>query len=658
MTSKPGLIHQLTLRIAATVVVALATLTGLWVAAEYSQFTATAEKARADGEERLRTQLRYIVDDAIALIEVERRSTEARVERIIRDRVDEAHAIAANVVRTAPPGEPREVVAAHVREALRPIRFNDGRGYFFAFDMAGIEQLFAARPELEGKDMLGMTGARGEFVVRDMLDIVKAQGEGFYRYYWTQPGKPGDDHLKIAYVKKLEALDWVIGTGEYVEDMEAAIQAEMLARLSKLHFADTGYLFAGRFDGTSLAGPLAGRNVLAEGPPEAAAIVAQLIDTARAGGGHIVYDVPRNIGLAPVRKVSYVAPVADWDWYVGTGTALDAAEALIGAEAEVLRRGMLIKVAIGAAVAVALLGAILAFIRAAAIRAARDTADLDQGLAAASATLLPLDAESLTFAEHHRVALAANRLIERRREAEDELREHGRQLERINDDLERFAYVASHDLQEPLRTVRLFLQLLEKRLAGKLDDECREYIAFAVQGAERMRANILGLLAYSRANADGERSMQVDVAELLRPVLDDLRGAIEAAGAAVTVGAMPSVAGEPAQLAAVFQNLIGNALRYRHPDRPPRVEVSARPLDGGEWEFAVADNGIGIPEEYREAVFEPFRRFNQPGYESGTGIGLALCRRVIEKHGGRIRAQSDHTGTTMIFTLPGFPLTP
>lgn len=635
---------------------ALLALGGLWMASEYAEFLATSEQIRADGEARLKGQLRQIVSDAATMIDYERRRTENRVEQILRERVDEAHAIAMHQIATFGAKLTRSDLEALVRESLRPIRFNDGRGYYFAFDMAGTEQLFAARPELEGKNMLGLTGARGEFVVRDMLDIVRDHGNGFTRYYWTQPGKPGNDHLKISYVRALEPLGWVLGTGEYVGDMEAAIRAEVASRLAAVRFGEDGYLFVTRGDGHSVVGPHAGRNPIAEGNKNATDLMRRFHDTAKGGGGIVTYDMPTGYGLRTAGKAAYVLDVPDWDWTIGATTYVEGDNALLKAQAVALRQGMLVKLTIGLAVAAALGSVLVVLIRAASRRAARDSLDLEGALAVASDQLQDIDLKHLTFAEHERFAVAANRLIAKRRDAEHALSERSHELERINADLERFAYVTSHDLQEPLRTVQLFLQMLERHLGDTLDQDGRDYIGFAVQGAQRMRANILSLLNYSRSGGALLTQESVDLGALIASVQASLKSAMDSSDAEVMVGPMPTIVCDSVQIGAVFLNLVSNALRYRHPDRPPRITIDTR-YEGEFWLFSVADNGIGIPAEYHHAVFEMFRRFNKPGQESGSGIGLALCRRVVESHGGRIWLQSDGDGATFFFTLPDAPPT-
>jgi len=225
------------------------------------------------------------------------------------------------------------------------------------------------------------------------------------------------------------------------------------------------------------------------------------------------------------------------------------------------------------------------------------------------------------------------------------------ELQRSNAELEQFAYVASHDLQEPLRKVASFTQLLGRRYAGRLDERADQYIEFAVDGATRMQRLINDLLAFSRVGRLTGEDELVPAAELVDAARRNLADAIEQAGARIEVGELPVVRGEVALLTAVFQNLIGNALKFRG-DEPPVVTVSAV-RDGDAWRFTVADNGIGIEDEYAERIFVLFQRLHTKEAYAGTGIGLALCRKIVEHHGGRIWLDTSvAAGTTFHFILP------
>lgn len=225
-------------------------------------------------------------------------------------------------------------------------------------------------------------------------------------------------------------------------------------------------------------------------------------------------------------------------------------------------------------------------------------------------------------------------------EAEQVLREQSRKLARSNAELEAFAYVVSHDLREPLRHISSYLTLLERRFGELLTGEAREFLGFARDGAIRMDRLICDLLEFSRIGRITRPMSPVDLAEVLSQSVRVLTIALEEAQGVVTVAdGLPIVIGDGMELSRLFQNLLSNAIKYRDPARPPRIAVSAAPVEGG-WDIVVADNGIGIAPEHFDRIFGIFQRLHPPGTYEGTGIGLAICKRIAEHHNGRITVES------------------
>jgi signal transduction histidine kinase len=229
----------------------------------------------------------------------------------------------------------------------------------------------------------------------------------------------------------------------------------------------------------------------------------------------------------------------------------------------------------------------------------------------------------------------------------------GGELERSNADLEAFAYVASHDLAEPLRSVAGFVSLLERQYGDELDEQAREFIAYAVDGVERMQAMIEDLLLYARAGTADLRTERVAAGEVVQAALRDLDPTVMECGASIEVGELPDVRADPRQLQRVFQNLLANAIKYTAEGVTPRVRVSGRGADGF-WELSVADNGIGIDPAQAERAFEMFARVpGGAGSYQGTGLGLAISRRIVERHGGRLWVEPNPGGGSVFrLTLP------
>lgn len=251
--------------------------------------------------------------------------------------------------------------------------------------------------------------------------------------------------------------------------------------------------------------------------------------------------------------------------------------------------------------------------------------------------------------------------IAERKKAEEELHKHEKQLENIvadrtaeltrsNKELELFAYITSHDLQEPLRMITSYLQLIEKRYKDNLDEDGKEFIAFAVEGAKRMQTLINDLLKYSRVDTKGKDFVPVDCNQVLSDTLDNLEIAIEESDACITNDKLPVVNGDKTQLRQLFQNLIGNAIKFRG-EKSPKIHIGVE-SHSNHWKFFVKDNGIGIDPKYRERIFQVFQRLHGRKDYPGNGIGLAVCKKIVQRHGGKISLESNtDEGTTFFFTI-------
>jgi len=270
-------------------------------------------------------QLKERAQHAVNYINFFREQTEERLKTNIKSRTYEACEIAAELIKKHQGTIQPDTLHHIIRDSLRKIRYNNGRGYFFAINVNGTEELFADKPHLEGKDLTGMQDSNGQFVIKDMLALASKSGEGFYRYTWSKPGNDRKDNIKVAFVKHLPELDWVIGTGEYMEDVKQDLQQEVIDSLDAVYRDPDGtnYLFVGTWDGLILSRPAKGKNMLEIQDTNGLFIVRELIKQAKSGGGFVQYVMPRFEGERPAPKLSYVAGISEWQWFIGAGEYTD-----------------------------------------------------------------------------------------------------------------------------------------------------------------------------------------------------------------------------------------------------------------------------------------------------------------------------------------------
>jgi len=293
----------------------------------YQEFNQRAEEMRTDYVLQQKAMIKDEVERAVKYIEFHRSQSEQKAKDAVQQRVHEAYAIAQNIYQQNRSSKSDAVIQQMIIDALRPIRFNNGKGYYFSTRLDGVEILFADKPEMEGMNLLNFKDTTGKFVIKDMIDIAKQSGEGFYDYYWTKPKEEGNFYKKIAFIKLFEPFDMFIGTGLYVDDMEAVIKEELLVDIDRIRFGKDGYIFVGQWDGLSLAGPGKGKNFINIEDADGKMVVKALIYTAREGGGFVEYRMPSVSNKVNELKISYTKGIDAWQWYVGSGVYVDDVEA-------------------------------------------------------------------------------------------------------------------------------------------------------------------------------------------------------------------------------------------------------------------------------------------------------------------------------------------
>jgi len=402
----------------------------LWISSERAKFAEEEGNLRASYLEMQQEILKREVDRALDFVQYMQTQTEKRLKETVRDRVMEAYSIADNIYKQNKNSKTTREIKEIIKDALRPIRFNKNRGYYFSFDLNGVETLFPVRPDLEGKNMLNVRGGKGEFVVADMLTIIENKGEGFYNYTWSKPGTDG--HFpKIAFVKLFKPFGWVIGTGEYFDDVEKDIKKECIKWISNIRFGTDGYMFAGQYDGKSLSGPVTGKNMYDFEDINGVKIVQELIKAAKSGGGFVHYVLPAFKENKHGQKISYARAIKEWQWYIGSGIYLKNIEDRLARKRMALEQRIKKNIRNIFLVLFSLFLFMAMIVKLLAIRINKNIDLFTDFFNRASSEAVKIDEDTLHFTEFVELARSANKMIDDRKQAEEELKKNEEKLQAI-----------------------------------------------------------------------------------------------------------------------------------------------------------------------------------------------------------------------------------
>lgn len=398
-------------------------LGGFQIVQEYGEYRRDVDALWGQQIEVRKKLLEAQVAGMLSFIEFKKTQVRVRVQGELAARVRDAYGMASHLLAISKGTHNKKELRRLVREALREQRFNNGRGYFFIFDMDGTVELHAARPELEQKNLLARQDAEGTFVIREMIDLARSKGEGFISYRWPKPGgDPGQEFEKISFIKYLPQLDCFIGAGEYLADTEAEVKAEVLERIEKTHFGGGEYIFAGQWDGVALTYPTKGRNMLGVTDANGVKIVREAIALARKDGGFLRYVMPKLGKERNSLKLSYVRGVKDWQWYVGAGVYLDDLAAASAGARQQLRHEIIKIVGLALLLMLAALLTGLLFVRRTAERIQQAFVAFEAFFDKAALEKAEMETSELHFAEFRSLAKAANRMLAEQRAMEDGLR--------------------------------------------------------------------------------------------------------------------------------------------------------------------------------------------------------------------------------------------
>jgi len=426
MKTKYGITETFLYSMVTLAVISVALVGYFWIMNEYERFKKEEITLREEYVDAQKNLIKHETDQVIDYVEFKISQAETRLKQIIRNRTHEAYDIAINLYNqhraTKNPAELKKIIT----DALRPIRYNKQRGYYFITRFDGVEILFADRPEMEGRNLIDMQDTRGKFVIRDMIAITRESGEGFYRYTWTKPNQTGKDFPKIAFIKHFEPFDWLIGTGEYLDDVVNDIQQEVLARIENIRFGEDGYIFAVQWDGLSLVASQKGKNVIDLTDANGVKIILELIKTSKSGGGYVSYVMPKFDRDTTYHKLSYTKAISDWQWLVGAGVNMDRIEAVIDQKRDLLRERVKSDIYKIISILFAILLFVLLIVKLVSNRNKKNFNLFTAFFSKAATESVKLESENFHFKEFETLAEAANRMIIERNEAETALRKSER----------------------------------------------------------------------------------------------------------------------------------------------------------------------------------------------------------------------------------------
>ncbi len=651
-----------------------------WISYEYQRFEQESRKLR---EEFLTSQQAIIqqkVEQALQYLQYSQSHAEIRLKQVIQSRVYEAHAIATHLYQEYAEIKDDTELQTIIKDALRSIRFHQGRGYYFAINLNGIEELFADRPSLEGKNLLDMQDTQGRHVIRDMIALVKQSGEGFYHYTWTKPNAAGRDFSKIAFIRYFEPYNWLIGTGEYLDDVEAEIQREVLERLINIRFGKGGYLFGSTYTADPLFTngkiTVGGENLWELADPNGIKIFQEYRKAVeQQEGGFVRYSWKKLTQPGEFSKISFVKGYPAWKWIIGAGVYLDDIEVVITQKRAAMAQRIqehILKIVV---LLLLMLGGIFLIETYISGKIKKSFETFSTFFATATTRTSRIRDHTVHFSEFEMLAKSANRMISeqkriesQRKQALDELRRSEEQyrllnaeleervgqrtaeLELANKELNDFVYAASHDLKTPLRGISQLAYWFAQDYGSLFGQQGQELLMLLIARVKRMYFLIDGMLEYANIGRVSEPEEHVALHELVEEILKTLNPPKQVQ--VVIEHRLPSMRGERQRFEQVFRHLLDNAIVAV--GEKGTIRIGCRD-EVDHWKWWVTDNGRGIEARYYEKIFQMFQTVpSQSRQEEGRiGVGLALVQKIIKTYGGTIWVESRlGEGSTFFFLLP------
>lgn len=645
------------------------------VISSYRDFNLRADQMRADYISNQKQMIKQEVSRVVNLISYEKSQSVKLTKNKIKSRVYEAYSIAQNIYQQNKTAKSKAEIQLMILDALRPIRFECGSGYYFATRLDGVEMLFADKPEVEGLNLLDVQDTHGQYVIKDMIEIVHQSGEGFYEYYWTKPDTVGDDFKKISFIKRFEPYDWFIGTGLYVDDVQEQIQANLLSAISRIRFGKEGYIFVNRLNGDALvsngtlfSGTKKLWEVFNRNPEKMKDIFNKEYNAALKPEGDYIYYSHIKLTTPNVEspKASFIYGILDLQWLLGAGVYLDDVEMDIASMQMKLDKQIKQKMLFSILIVMGLGGLFFLFFN-----------WLNRGLKNDFNLFVSffnrtvhsdekIDREPIKFIELDQMAEYANKMLTDRKQAEGALKESQEKLARSKkmESLGLLAGGVAHDLNNVLSGIVSYPELILMDLP--VDSKLRKPLETIQESGHRATAIVQDLLTVARGVAITKKPLNLNdlVNKYLNsPEFKKLKLYHPKVVLKTTLDSdLLNVSGSDAHIRKALMNLVSNASEAiegkgnvaistmnRYVDRPLRGYAD---VNKGEYAvLAISDDGSGISLDDFERIFEPFYTKKVMG-RSGTGLGLAVVWNVVQDHDGYIDVKSDENGTTFEMYFP------
>lgn len=621
----------------------------------YSDFIKSSEQLEtehiASQKAFLQREVSYVED----LIKYRRSKLDNLIKTNIKSRVYEAHTIATNIYNKFKDTRPKHEIVSMIKEALRPLRFFDGRGYFFMFAMSGNGVLHPPTPHLENTDLNDLQNIDGMYLTKEAIKLVKKQKEGFMEYTWSKPGTQ-KQFKKVSFFKNFAPYNWVIGTGDYIADVERNIQKEILERIGEIRFGKEGYIFVVNYDGTVMMNrgqqSLIGKNIIDVRDAKGVKVAHEVIQLAQTPGwdGFFEYHWQKLTSSTVSPKIAYHKTVPDWGWYYGTGVYLDDVQEVINQQRGALKDKLVYQLFLIAStvfIAIALL-LYLARIRTKALN--NDLRQLIDFFKLIPEKPEPINTEKLKFSEFKQLATSANIMLDGQNKADEQRTQYEQQLQQSQkiDAITQMVGGVAHDFNNLLGVILGYGELLELKLSDKpeLENYSHQINAAGKRGAKLTRKLL------SLTHKTSTESQISDINTLLREEEEFLKKSLTAKIKLEMIleADLWPVTIDRSEFEDVILNLCVNAMHAMYEsqqDSRIRIETNNVQLDssdskqinltlGDYVQLTVEDNGIGMDEETQMRVFDPFFTTR----EEGSGLGLSQAYSFVRRSKGSIRVDS------------------